>query len=63
MLLSVAKVLWEMILERMKYAVEDRLRDEQAGFRNSEERSWCDQIFVEQTLIQNTGLLVDVEKA
>ena len=60
MLLTVAsKVLCKIILERMKDALDGRLRDEQAGFRK--ERSCCDQIatlriIVEQTLEWNTGL-------
>ena len=60
MLLSVAsKVLCKIILERMKDSLDDRLRDEQAGFRK--ERSCCDQIatlriIVEQTLERNTGI-------
>ena len=60
MLLTVAsKVLCKIILERMKDALEGRLRDEQAGFRK--ERSYCHQmatrrIIVEQTLEWNTGL-------
>ena len=70
MLLTVAsKVLCKIILERMKDALDSRLRDEQAGFRK--ERSCCDQIatlriIVEQTLEWNTGLyvvFVDFEKA
>ena len=70
MLLTVASmVLCKVILERMKDALEGRLRDEQAGFRK--ERSCCDQIatlriIVEQTLEWNTGLymvFVDFEKA
>ena len=60
MLVTVAsKVLCKIILERMKDALECRLRDEQAGFLK--ERSCCDQIatltiIVEQTLEWNTGL-------
>ena len=70
MLLTVAnKVLCKIILERMKDALDGRLRDEQEGFRK--ERSCCDQIatlriIVEQTLEWNTGLymvFVDFEKA
>ena len=70
MLLSVASnVLCKIILERMKDSLDDRLRDEQAGFRK--ERSCCDQIatlriIVKQTLEWNTGLylvFVDFEKA
>ena len=70
MLLTVGcKVLCKIILERMKDALDGRLRDEQAEFRK--ERSCCDQIaalriIVEQTLESNTGLymvFVDFEKA
>ena len=71
MLLTVpSKVLCKIILERMKDALDDRLRDdEQTVFRK--ERSCCDQIatlriIVEQTLEWNTGLymvFVDLEKA
>ena len=70
MLLKVAcKVLCKIILERMRDALEGRLRDEQAEFRK--ERSCCDQIatlriIVEQTMEWNTGLymvFVDFEKA
>ena len=70
LLLTVAsKVLCKIILERMKDALDSRLRDEQAGFRK--ERSCCDQIAtlritVEQSLEWNTGLylvLVYFEKA
>ena len=70
MLLTVAsKVLCKIILQRMKDALDGRLRDEQAGFRK--ETSCCDQIatlriIVEQTLEWNTGLymvFVDFEKA
>ena len=70
MLLTVAsKVLWKIILERMRDALEGRLQDEQAGFRK--ERSCCNQIatlriIVEQTMEWNTGLymvFVDFEKA
>lgn len=66
--LSVAsKVFCENILERMNNAIdiviEDRLRDEQAGYRKfREERSCCDQIatlrvMVEQTFEQNTDYI------
>ena len=70
MLLTVAsKVLCKIILERMKDALDGRLRDEQAEFRK--ERSCCDQkaslrTIVEQTLEWNTRLymvFVDFEKA
>ena len=70
MLLAVAsKVLCKIILERMKDALDGRLRDEQAGFRK--ERSCCVQIatlgiIVKQTLEWNTGLymvFLDFEKA
>ena len=70
MLLTVAsKFLCRIILERMKDALDSRLRVEQAGFRK--ERSCCDQIatlriIVEQSLEWNTGLymvFVDFEKA
>ena len=70
MLLAISsKVLYRIILERMKDALDSRLRDEQAGFRK--ERSCCDQIatlriIVEQTLEWNTSLymvFIDFEKA
>ena len=70
MLLTVGcKVLCKIILERMKDALDGRLRDEQAEFRK--ERSCCDQkaslrTIVEQTLEWNTRLymvFVDFEKA
>ena len=70
MLLMVASnMLRKIILERMKDALEGRLRDEQAGFHK--ERSCCNQIatlriIVEQTLEWNTGLyvvFVEFEKA
>ena len=70
MLLTISsKVLGRIILERMKDALDSRLRDEQAGFRK--ERSCCDQIatlriIVEQTLEWNTSLymvFIDFEKA
>ena len=54
-----SKVICKIVLERMKHFPDDRLRDEQAGFRK--ERSCCDQIatlriIVEQTSEWNTGL-------
>ena len=70
MLLTVAgKVLCKIILERMRDALEGRLRDEQARF--SKDRSCCDQIatlriIVEQTMEWSTGLymvFVNFEKA
>ena len=69
-LLSIpSKVLTRIILERMKDAIDNELRDEQAGFRK--ERSCTDQIatlrvIVEQTLEWQTPLyicFVDFEKA
>jgi hypothetical protein len=69
-LLSVpAKVLNRVLLERMKAALNDQLRDEQAGFR--EHRSCIDQIstlrnIIEQSLEWNSSLVVnfiDFEKA
>lgn len=69
-LLSIpSKVLTRIILERMKDAIDQRLRDEQAGFRK--ERSCIDQIatlrvIVEQTIEWQTSLyvcFVDFEKA
>nr|KAG5710457.1 hypothetical protein BaRGS_022275 [Batillaria attramentaria] len=69
-LLSIpSKVLTRVILERMKDAIDQRLRDEQAGFRK--ERSCTDQIatlriIVEQTIEWQTPLYVcfiDFEKA
>ena len=69
LLIVASKVLCKIILEKMKDALESKLRDEQAGFRK--ERSCCLQvatlrIIVEQTLKWNTGLymvFVDFEKA
>ena len=70
MLLSTAgKVLDRIILERLKAEVDDRLRDEQAGFRK--ERSCTDhiatlRIIVEQSLEWNSPVFVtfvDYEKA
>ncbi|KAI8484441.1 hypothetical protein Bbelb_378740 [Branchiostoma belcheri] len=70
MLLSVpGKVLNRVLLERMKGAVDDRLRDQQAGFRKN--RSCVDQIatlriIVEQSLEWNSPLyinFIDFEKA
>ena len=69
LLTAASKVLCKIILERMKDALDSRLRDEQAGFRK--ERSCCDQIatlriIVEQSLEWNIGLhmiFVDFEKA
>ena len=70
MLLTIAsKVLSTIILLRMKDSLEERLRDEQAGFRIK--RSCCDhirslRIVVEPTLEWNTGLymvFVGFEKA
>ena len=70
MLLTVpSKALCQIILERMKDALEGRLWHEQAGF--CKERSCCDQIatlkiIVEQTLEWSPGLymvFVDFEKA
>lgn len=70
MFLSVANTfLCNLILERTKHVIEDRLRDEQAGLRK--ESSCCDltaklRIIVEQTLEWNTGLhlfFADLEKA
>ena len=70
MLLVIAsKILSRVILERMKTAVEEKLREEQAGFRA--ERSCGDQIatlriIIEQSLEWNTGLymtFIDFEKA
>ena len=69
-LLSIpSKVLTKIILERMKDALDQTLRDEQAGFRK--ERSCTDQIatlrvIVEQTIEWQTPLyicFVDFEKA
>lgn len=60
MIHSVAsKVLCKIILDRMKDSLDDRSRDEEAGFRK--ERSCCAQtatlrIIVEQTLEWNSGL-------
>ena len=64
-----SKVLCKIILERMRDALEERLRDEQAGFRK--ERSCWDQIatlriIVVQTMAWNTGLYMvfaDFQKA
>ena len=70
MLLVIAsKILSRVLLERMKAAVEEKLREEQARFRA--ERSCGDQIatlriLIEQSLEYNTGLymtFVDFEKA
>ena len=70
MLLTISsKVLCRIILERMKDALDSRLRDEQGGFRK--ERSCCDKmatlrIIVEQTLEWNTSLymvFIDFQKA
>ena len=70
MLLSVpGKVLNRVILERLKTAIDSKLRDEQAGFRSN--RSCTDQIatlriIVEQSLEWNSPLyinFVDYEKA
>ena len=69
MLLSTAgKVLNRIILERLKAEVDDRLRDEQAGFRK--ERSCTTiatlRIIVEQSLEWNSPVFVtfvDYEKA
>ena len=70
MLLSIpGKVLSRVILERLKEAVDGRLRDEQAGFRPK--RACTDQIatlriIVEQSLEWNSSLyvnFVDYEKA
>jgi len=69
-LLSIpSKVLTRIMLERMKDAIDKRLREEQAGFRK--ERSCTDQIatlrnIVEQTIEWQTSLyicFVDFEKA
>ena len=69
-LLSIpSKVLTRIILERMKKSIDQKLRDEQAGFRK--ERSYNDQIatlrvIVEQTMEWQTPLYVcfiDFEKA
>ena len=69
-LLSIpSKVLTRVILERMKNAIDQKLRDEQAGFRK--DRSCTDQIatlriIVEQTIEWQTPLYVcfiDFEKA
>ena len=69
-LLSIpSKVLTRIILERMKKSIDQKLRDEQAGFRK--ERSCTDQIatlrvIVEQTMEWQTPLYVcfiDFEKA
>ena len=70
MLLSVpGKVLNRVLLERMKAAVDPKLRDQQAGFRRN--RSCADQIaspriIVEQSLKWNSPLyinFIDFEKA
>uniref|UniRef100_A0A0B7BMY3 Reverse transcriptase domain-containing protein n=2 Tax=Arion vulgaris TaxID=1028688 RepID=A0A0B7BMY3_9EUPU len=70
MLLSIpSKVLTRVILDRMKDAIDQRLRDEQAGFRK--DRSCNDQIatlriIVEQTMEWQAPLyvcFVDFEKA
>ena len=70
MLLSTpGKVLNRVLLERMKEAVDPRLRDQQAGYRRN--RSFADQIaslriIVEQSLEWNSPLyinLIDYEKA
>ena len=70
MLLSVpGKVLNRVLLERMKEAVDPKLRDQQAGFRRN--RSCADQIarmriIVEQSLEWNSPLyinFIDYEKA
>jgi len=70
MLLTIAsKALSKIILLRMNDSLEERLRDEQAGFRMK--CSGCDhittsRIIVDQTLGSNTGLymvLVDFKKA
>ena len=63
------KVLTRIILERMKKSIDQKFRDEQAGFRK--ERSCTDQIatlrgIVEQTMELQTPLYVcfiDFEKA
>ena len=64
-----SKIMTRVLLERMKEAMEAKLRDEQAGFRAG--RSCCDQIatlriVIEQSLEWNSGLymtFVDFEKA
>ena len=70
MLLSIpSKVMTRIILERLKYAIDDKLRPEQAGFRKN--RSCSDQIatlriIIEQTLEWNTTLylnFIDFQKA
>ena len=70
MLLSTpGKVLNRILLERMKEAVDPKLRDQQAGFRRN--RSYADQIaslriIVEQSLEWNSPLyinFIDYEKA
>ena len=70
MLLSIAsKILCRIILDRIKDALDEELRDEQAGFRK--DRSCCDQIatlriVVEQSHAWNSQLylvFVDFEKA
>ena len=70
MLLSTpGKVLYRILLERMKEAVDAKLRDQQAGFRRN--RSCADQIaslriIVEQSLEWNSPLyinFIDYEKA
>ena len=70
MFLTIAsKVFLKITLLRMKDPLEERLKDEQAGFRMK--RSCCDhittlKIIVEETLEWNTGLYmvsVDFEKA
>ena len=69
-LLSIpGKVLNRILLDRMKAAVDDQLRDQQAGFRKG--RSCADQIatlriIVEQSLEWNSSLyinFIDYEKA
>ena len=65
------KMLCRIILERMKDALDERLRHEQALAEFGKARSCCDQaatlrIIVEQTLERNTGLymvFVDFEEA
>ena len=53
MLLTVTrKVLCKIILEKMKDALDSRLRDEQAGFRK--ERSCCDQIATMRIIVEQS---------
>ena len=53
MLLSTAgKVLNRRILERLKVEVDDRLRDEQAGFRK--ERSCTDHIAIFRIIVEQS---------